>query len=55
MSPSKAWVNEVERTPTTNDFFYLGDLQRGRERPDMERKYMNTHKAQWKEPELTTF
>jgi len=29
--------------------------QHERERPDMERKYMNSDKAQRKGPELTTF
>jgi len=35
-------------------WFYSGHLQHERERPDMERKYMNSFKAQRKEPELTT-
>ena len=34
--------------------FDSGHLQHERERPDMERKYMNSDKAQRKEPELTT-
>ena len=34
--------------------FYSGHLQHERERPDMERKYMNSDKAQRKEPELAT-
>jgi len=54
MSPSKARANKIERTPATNDIFYSGNLQHERERPDMERKCMNTDKAQRKEPELTT-
>jgi len=29
-------------------------LQNKHEMPDMKRKYMNTDKVQWKEPELTT-
>jgi len=29
-------------------------LQHERERPDMERKYMNSDNAQWKDPKLTT-
>jgi len=29
-------------------------LQPERERPNMERKYMNSDKAQWKEPEFMT-
>jgi len=33
---------------------FSGDLQHERERPDMERKYMNSDKSQRKEPELTT-
>jgi len=28
--------------------FYSGHLQHGHERPDMERYYMNSDKAQWK-------
>jgi len=35
--------------------FYSGHLQQERERADMERKYMNSDKAQWKEPEFATF
>jgi len=35
-------------------FFYSGHLQNERERPDMKQKCMDTNKAQWKEPELTT-
>ena len=31
-----------------------GHLQNEHVRPDMELKYMNTGKTQWKEPELTT-
>jgi len=46
MSPSKARANEGERMPTTNDIFYSGHLQHERERPDMERKYLNSDKAQ---------
>ena len=34
--------------------FHSSHLQRERERPDMERKYMNSDKVQTKEPELTT-
>jgi len=34
--------------------FYSGNLQHERERADVERKYMNSDKAQIKEPELTT-
>jgi len=34
--------------------FYSGRLQHERERPDMERKYMNSDKVQRKEPVLTT-
>ena len=29
-------------------------LQNEHKRPDMKRKYMNTDKAHWKEPKLTT-
>ena len=34
--------------------FDSGHLQHERKRPDTEWKYMNSGKAQWKEPELTT-
>jgi len=54
MSPSKVRANEVLRTPTTNDIVLSGHLQHERERPDMERKYMNSDKAQRKEPDLRT-
>ena len=52
MSPSKARAKVFERTPTTNDIFYSGRMQNEHERPDLEQKYMNTDKAQCKEPEL---
>jgi len=54
MSPSKARANEVVRTPTTNDIVNSGHLKHERERPDMERKYMNGDTAQRKKPELAT-
>ena len=47
-------ILEVERTPTSKDIFDSGHLQHERERSVMERKYMNSDKAQWKELELTT-
>jgi len=50
MSPSKVRANKVVRTLTTNDIFYSGHLQHERERPDIERKYMNGDKAQRKSP-----
>jgi len=34
-------------------FLDSGHLQYERTRPHMEQKYMNSDKAQWKEPELT--
>jgi len=34
--------------------FYSGHLPHEHERPDMVRKHVNTDKAQWKDPELTT-
>jgi len=34
--------------------FYSDNLQIERERPDMERKHMNSDKAQRKQPELAT-
>jgi len=46
---TKSW----ER-PLRTILFYSGHLQHDRERPDMERKYMNSDKSQRKEPELTT-
>jgi len=54
MSPSKARANEVERTLATNDSFDSGRLQHERERPDMERKYLNSDKAQSIDLKLTT-
>jgi len=52
MSPSKARGNEDERTPRLlrTIFFDSGHLQHERERPDMERKYMNSDKANEKSP-----
>jgi len=54
--PTKAppWHRDW-RTPTTNDIVYSGNLQHERERPDMERKYMNSDKAQITESESTTY
>jgi len=54
-----ALTDEPERTKSRESllrtiFFDSGHLQHERERPDMERKYMNTDKGQWKEPEFTT-
>jgi len=46
MSPSKARASEVERLRTI--LFYSGHLQHEHERSDMERKYMNSDKAEWK-------
>jgi len=54
MSPSKGRANEVERTPTTNDIVLYRSPAHQREMPDLKRKYMNSDKAQRKEPELTT-
>jgi len=55
MSPSKAQVSRVGRTPTLlTTCFDSGHLQHKRERPDMEWKYMNSDKATWKKLELTT-
>jgi len=50
MSPSKVRANKVVRTLTTNDIFYSGHLQHERERPDIERKYMNGDKVKEKSP-----
>jgi len=52
MSPSKAQANEVVRTPTTNDIvlFLSPATVHERERPDIERKYMNSDEAQKKSP-----
>jgi len=40
--------------PLLTIFFHSGYLQHERERPDMERKYMNSDKAQVTEPESIT-
>jgi len=46
------WYENVVPTPL---FIALHTcLQHERERPDMERKYMNSDNAQWKDPKLTT-
>ena len=52
VSTSKPRANEVLRTPTSNDCFIQVTcrLQHGRERPDMERKYMNSDRPQKKTP-----
>jgi len=42
------WMERLLRTI----LFYPGHLKHERERPDMERKHMNSDKAQWKEPDL---
>jgi len=50
----KARANEVERTPNTNDIVLFkspAKLQHERERPDMERKYMNSDTVQRNESE----
>ena len=49
----REWKKSRERLLRTI-LFYSGHLQHERERPDMERKYMNSDKVQRKEPELTT-
>jgi len=54
MSPSKGWANVFERMPTAIDILWLGHLPNERERLDIKRKCVNTDKAQWNEPELTT-
>ena len=38
-----------------HDYFIQVTCKRERERRDMERKYMNSDKPQWEEPELATF
>jgi len=53
MSLSKARANEFERTLATTDCFNSGHLQHECERPDMERKYLNSNKAQRIDPKLT--
>ena len=40
--------------PTAIDILWLGHLPNERERLDIKRKCVNTDKAQWNEPELTT-
>jgi len=55
--PEKS-ASKVERTPSTNEvvlFYVYPHRQHERERPDMERKYMNSDKVQRKEPELTNW
>ena len=54
MSPSKPQENEAEERSLRTIFFDSGHRQHERERPDVERKCMNSDKSQWKEPELTT-
>jgi len=49
MKPSKTRANEL------NDMFCSGHLQHEHKRLDMKRKYVNSYKAQRKEPELTTY
>jgi len=59
-SGSNGWARaKRERTKSRERLlrtilFYSGHLQHECERPDMERKYMNSDKAQRKEIELTT-
>jgi len=43
-----------ENAYTTKGIFHSGHLHHERERPGMERKYINSDKAQSKETELTT-
>ena len=52
MSTSKARANEVVRTATSNDCFIQVTyrLQHERERPDMERKHMNSDRPKEKSP-----
>jgi len=57
-SGSNGWVKR-ERTKSREPLLRTilccsSHLQHKRERRDMERKLMNTDKAQWKDPELTT-
>jgi len=54
----KVWRNsgKILRTPKylpapTPMLFDSGHMQHERGRPDIERKYMNSNKAQWKDPE----
>jgi len=55
-SGSNGWARvKRERTPATNDIFDSGHRQYEPEKPNMERKHMNSDKAQWHKPELTTF
>jgi len=50
-----SWASKARENAycTTNDIFYSGHLQHEHKRPDMEQKYMNSNRAQRKEPELT--
>jgi len=53
LGPSKVRTKSRERLLRTT-LFYSGHLQNERERLDMERKHMNSDKAQRKELELAT-
>jgi len=59
-SGSNGWARvKRERTKSRERLlrtilFYLDHLQHKRERPDMQRKHMNSDKVQRKEPKLTT-
>jgi len=50
MSPSKARANEVQRTPTVNDIFDSGHLQRDSKRLDMQRKNVISDKLNENSP-----
>jgi len=46
MSPNKARAIEIERTYTLTIFLKSGHLKHERERPDMERTFMNSDMVQ---------
>jgi len=53
MSLTKVRTNEVERTPTTNDIVLFRSSATRTRKPGLERKYMNSDKAQ-KKSQVTT-
>jgi len=55
MSPSQAWANEVEKTPTTSDISgFRSRAMNVKGQTWNVNMYMNSDKAQWKEPLFTT-
>jgi len=54
MRPSMRERPKSRERPQRTVLFYSGHLQHERERPNMERRYINSDKTQRREPELTT-